>query len=79
MRAIPAKAVRLVLRRLGLRPRARGNATGHEVWVDLQGRTCRPVLRKKDIPIAVLYSLGEELESKNIVSRQTFFAALRAA
>jgi hypothetical protein len=37
------------------------------------------VLRKKDIPIAVLYSLGEELESKNIVSRQTFFAALRAA
>lgn len=77
MKAIPTKAVRRVLRQFGLRPRARGNATGHEVWVDPCGRTCRPVLRKKDVPFAIVFSLGQELEGKQIASRTVFLAALR--
>ena len=70
MKALPATAVREVLRRrFGLQPLARGNATGHEVWIDHHGRTCRPVLRKKDIPYALLFSLGRELENKGLASR----------
>lgn len=80
MKAIAAQKVRHVLQhRFGLRPVRQGNATGHEVWRDPQGRTCRPPLRKKDIAYAVLYSLGTEIESKGIASRKAFFTALRAA
>lgn len=80
MKAFPATVVREVLRqRFGLQPLARGNATGHEVWRDQQGRTCRPVLRKRDIPYAVLFSLGKELENKGIASRKAFLEACRTA
>ena len=80
MKAFPATVIREVLRqRLGLHPLPSGNGTGHEVWGDHHGHTCRPVLRKKDIPYAVCFSLGKELENKGIASRQAFLAALRAA
>lgn len=80
MKAFPATVVREVLRQqFGLQPLPRGNGTGHEIWRDQHGRTCRPVLRMKDIPYAVLFSLGKELENKGIGSRKTFLEAFRAA
>lgn len=79
MKAIPAKTIRQVLWRLGLRPRARGNATGHDVWVSPTGRVVKPQLRRKDMPMAVVFSLGRELESQGIAASREFRVALRAA
>lgn len=80
MQAITAKRIENVLRRgLGFRPANMGNGTGHDVWMDRNGRTCHPVLRHKDIAIAVVYSLSMELESKGIVPRRQFMRLLRAA
>lgn len=79
MKVFPATVVREVLRRrFGMQPLAYGNG-GHEVWRDQHGRKCRPVLRKKDVPYAVLFSLGKELENKGIASRKEFLEALRVA
>lgn len=78
MKAIQSKEVQNVLRkRFGLIPLAQGNATGHEIWVDRYGRSCRPVLRKKDVPYAVLYSLSLELEAKGICTRRNFLCAVK--
>lgn len=80
MQSITAKRIERVLRRgLGFRPANTGNASGHDVWVDGCGRTCHPVLRHKDIAIAVVYSLSMELESKGIVQRRHFMQLLRAS
>ena len=79
MKAIPARTIREMLWRLGLRPRARGNATGHEVWVSPEGRACKPKLRRKDMPMAVVFSLCREMDSRGIVSSRQFWTALRAA
>jgi hypothetical protein len=79
MKVIPARVVRHVLRQLGLKPQARGNGTDHDVWVSPEGRTCQPKLCKKDMDMAVVFSLSQELQSKGIVSRRAFLAALRAA
>jgi hypothetical protein len=72
MRSIPTNRLRSALHRLNLKPRVQGNGTGHEVWTDSLGRTCKPVLRKKDVNIASLFSLGLEMESKGIIDRKTF-------
>jgi hypothetical protein len=80
MQAITAKRIERVLRRgLGFRPANIGNGTGHDVWMDSRGRTCHPVLRHKDIAIAVVYSLSMELESKGVVPRRQFMQLLRAS
>jgi hypothetical protein len=79
MKTIAANQVRYVLRRhFDLRPRAKGNGSGHDIWVDGSGRSCRPVLRHKDIPMAILYSLGLELEAKGICDRKQFIRAVMA-
>jgi hypothetical protein len=80
MQSITAKRIERVLRRgLGFRPANSGNGSGHDVWMDGSGRTCHPVLRHKDIAIAVVYSLSMELESKGVVQRRQFMQLLRAA
>lgn len=79
MKAVPAKIVRRVLQQLGLQPHPRGNGTGHQVWVSPEGRTCQPKFCKKDMNMAVVFSLSQELQSKGIVSRRAFLAALRSA
>lgn len=80
MRSITAKRIERVLHReLGFRLANTGNASGHDVWVDSYGRTCHPVLRYKDIAIAVVYSLSLELESKGVVQRRHFMQLLRAS
>ena len=67
MQCIAARRIENVLRRgLGFRPANMGNGTGHDVWMDGHGRTCHPVLRHKDIAIAVVYSLSLELEAKGV-------------
>ena len=72
MQTIPANQIRNVLRHnLGFSP-SKGNGTGHEAWVDCKGRTCHPVLRRKDIAIAIIYSLSLELESKGVIPRRDF-------
>lgn len=68
MQAIPVKTIRQVLWRLGLRPRARGNATGHDVWVLPTGCVVKPQLRREDMPLAVVFSLSRELEGRGIVA-----------
>ena len=72
MKTISTNRLRRTLRRLKLKPRIQGNGTGHEVWTDSLGRTCKPVLRKKDISIASIFSLGLEMESKGIANRRSF-------
>jgi hypothetical protein len=79
MQSIAAKRIETVLRRgLGFRPANLGNGTGHDVWTDRLGRTCHPPLRHKDMAIAVVYSLGMELEAKGVVPRRQFMELLRA-
>lgn len=78
MKAISARQVRDVLRTVfGLQPSHRGDGTGHEVWVDAEGRCCRPALRRKDVSLATLFSLGCEMEAKGIATRRALLAALR--
>jgi hypothetical protein len=80
MQSIAAKRIERVLRRgLGFRPANAGNGSGHDVWMDSRGRTCHPVLRHKDIAVAVVYSLSMELESKGVATRRQFMQLLRAA
>jgi hypothetical protein len=72
MKQVSARAVRDKLRNLGLRPATRGDGSGHEIWADRRGRTCRPVLRKRVVAYGILYSLGLEMESKGICTRREF-------
>lgn len=77
MRTISSNRVRKVLRKtFNLRPKTRGNGTGHEVWVAPSGRTFSPLLRKKDISVADLFSIGLEMETKGIAERRTFMRAV---
>ena len=77
MKQVSARAVRDGLRNLGLRPVNRGDGTGHEIWSDRKGRTCRPVLRKRVVAFGVLYSLGLEMQSKGICTRREFMRMFR--
>jgi hypothetical protein len=77
MRTISSRKIRQVLREnFNLRPHSRGNGTGHDVWIDLNGRTCKPLLRKKSVSVADLFSLGLEMESKGITNRRMFMRAV---
>jgi hypothetical protein len=77
MRTISSNRVRKVLRKtFNLQPRTRGNGTGHEVWVAPSGHTFNPLLRKKEISVADLFSMGLEMETKGIAERRTFMRAV---
>ncbi len=77
MKTVSTKKVRSVLwHTFNLRPLSRGNGTGHEIWADPQGRTCKPVLRKKDISLATLFCLGRELEAKGICGHRALMRAV---
>lgn len=79
MQTITSRKIRQVLRsQLNLRPVATGKNTGHEIWEDVRGRTCKPVLRHKEIPYAILYSLGLEMENKGICTRRAFLQMITA-
>ncbi len=77
MKTVSSNKVRRVLRRyFSLKPSSQGNGTGHEVWVDACGRSCKPLLRKKDVSLADLFSLGREMETKGICHHRIFMRAV---
>lgn len=78
MKTIPVKKVKIILHNLGLR-QAKGNGTGHDIWMDSIGQQVHPVLRHKDMPYFSLYCLGKELEVKKICERQSFINAVKLA
>lgn len=77
MKTVSSNKVRRVLRRcFNLKPRPQGNGSGHEVWIDARGRSCKPLLRKKDVSLADLFSLGREMETKGICDHRIFMRAV---
>ncbi len=70
------KHVRSVLKSLGLCP-LKGKAEGHEFWGNVSGRTCRPRLHTREMALAHVYSLGDELETQGICSRKAFIQAVK--
>lgn len=79
MKAIPHKKVINTLKQLGFKPSHGSKRGGHDEWIDHNGRTCHPVSfkRQSDVPMAVLYSLGLELENKGICQRRQFLATMK--
>jgi len=71
MPTISSRDLRKILRRLGFKPSV-GGSDGHQIWKDRNGVRIRPVLRKHEVHIAVVYSLGRELESKGVCNRRNF-------
>ena len=69
--------VKKVLRRLGLTPCGKGDSSGHALWGDDRGRTCKPVFRYREMALAHLYSLGDELASQGVCSRRALIAAVK--
>lgn len=63
MKEIPSKRVQVVLRSL--------DAT-HAI-----GRAAIASLRRKTLPLNILFSLGNELQSRGIVSRREFVRACK--
>ncbi len=72
MKRMSSKIIRQALVSLGF-TQTKGKGTGHDTWQNKDGRTCHPVLRKRDIHLGIIYSLGLELEAKGVISRKQFF------
>lgn len=64
---------------LGFAPRGRGDRSGHALWVDGTGRTCRPMFRERDVAFPYLYALGDELASQGVCSRSELICWVKAA
>ena len=78
MKAVSARRVVRFLGSLGFRKASRGNGTGHAVWEDAGGPRVSRVLRHgDDLPLAYLFALGTELESKLVRTRREIWAAVR--
>jgi hypothetical protein len=77
LNAVSRKVVKSILEDLGFSNSGRGNATGSQFWKDSKGRTCKLLFRDKDIHLGVVYSLGDELESKGVISRKLFVNLLK--
>ena len=78
MNSFPVELVRVMLKKIGLRPMKRGKG-GHAGWIDQHGRRVFIPLRNRDVPVGHLYSLGQVLEGLGIVSRRVFMTLLRNA
>lgn len=81
MKTVSAKKIKRVLIELGLIKERCGNSTGHDSWRhSTTKQTCRPVLRKKDISYAILFSLAQEMVAKGLIpSRKALFDKLKTA
>lgn len=77
-RVVSTRRVRSVLRGLSFRPSGKGTGTGHELWVNPEGRRCRPLLRHKDISVPDLFCLARELEGQGVVGHNEFMRAILA-
>jgi hypothetical protein len=78
MQEIDTRHLKDVLRRHFGFTQGTGGKTGHETWVNAQGRRIHPVMRKKAVPYAGLFCLGREMEAQGICSRAEFLRALKA-
>lgn len=77
MKSYPSKRIRTVLKSLGLR-QLKGKGEGHhEQWGDDAGRTCRPRIEEREVSLAHLYPMGDELAAHGICSRQDFINAVK--
>ena len=76
MKSYPSKRIRTVLKSLGLMP-IKGKADGHERWGNDAGRTCRPRIEEREVSLAHLYPMGDELAAIGICSRQDFINAVK--
>ena len=75
---ISARALEKVLRSINLHP-ATGNGSGLDVWENSFGQRIKLLLRKKDVPVKVLFSISNSLENQGICTRKDFFAVLKKA
>lgn len=57
--------------------RGAGGGTGHETWVDTNGRRIHPVMRHKSVSLASLYCTGKEMESQGVCSRSEFLGKFK--
>ena len=78
MKEIDTRRLKDVLKRqFGFTRGGAGSGTGHETWVDRNGRRIHPVMRHKSISIASLYCTGMELEAQGVCSRSEFLRSLK--
>ena len=72
------KRVQKALRSMGLKPKRRGKATGHEYWHDQFGRTVQVVSDNGDIPDKYIYNMTNEMQLKGICEPRDFRNLLRS-
>jgi hypothetical protein len=68
--------VKTALKAFGFR-KSMGNGTGHDVWLDNQGRRCHPVLRHKDVSPGNVLALAREIERLGACPQRAFLVSLR--
>ena len=78
MKEINTRRLKDVLRRHFGFTQGTGGKTGHETWVNHQGRKVHPVLRHKAVPYADLYCIGLELEAQGVCRRTDFLRTVKA-
>lgn len=73
-RSYPSRSVRRILCQLGLKELRSGKG-GHSVFVTREGKRVCPPIRKKEMPLAHIFSLAVTLEGLGIVSSKRAFIA----
>jgi len=77
VKEIPTRRLKDVLTKQFGFTRGNGGKTGHETWMDAQGRRIHPVMRHKSISINSLYCTGMELEAQGVCSHIEFLRSLK--
>lgn len=78
MTSFNKKRVIHALETIGL-SRCKEGKGGHELWQDKQGNTVSASFHgKNDIAIAYLYSMGDEMERKGMMTRVQFMQRVKA-
>lgn len=77
MKEVDTRRLKDVLRRQFGFTRGSGGMTGHETWVDEEGRRITPVLRHKTVPYAGLFCIGQQLETQGVCKRVDFLRTFR--
>ena len=77
MQEIDTRHLKDVLRRHFGFTQGTGGKTGHETWVNAQGRRIHPVMRKKAVPYAGLFASGARWRRKGSAAAQNSCVPLR--
>jgi hypothetical protein len=78
MKEIDTRRLKDVLKKQFGFNRGAGRSTGHETWVDRDGRRIHPVMRHKSVSIASLYCTGMEMEAQGVCSRTEFLRKFKS-